>query len=94
MGSHPAKRRIRLRASPGTMPEPAMHAGPGLVTPCRRLTIRQSASLDGHGEVKRGETNAAPQAPLHRGGEALADRPEFFTFCIKQAWRGWHSAGE
>ena len=43
------------------------------------MTTRQSASLAVDGEVKRGEINAAPQAPLHCGGEAPADRPEFFT---------------
>ena len=43
------------------------------------MTTCQSASLAVHGEVKRGEINVAPQAPLHCGGEAPADRSEFFT---------------
>jgi len=46
----------------------------------KHLTTRQSASLAVQGEVKRGHINAAPKAPLHCGGEALATKPEFFTF--------------
>ncbi|NYT22368.1 1,4-alpha-glucan branching protein GlgB [Alcaligenaceae bacterium] len=43
------------------------------------MTTRQSASLAVYGEVERGKINAAPQSPPHGGGEAPADRPEFFT---------------
>jgi len=44
------------------------------------MTTYQSANLVLQDEVKRGNTNAAPQAPLHCGGEAPAPRPELFTF--------------
>src|SRR5690554_772564 len=41
------------------------------------MTTRRSASLAVHDEAKRGKIDAVPRAPLHRGGEVPADRPEF-----------------
>jgi len=66
------------------------------------LTTRQSASLAVYGEVKRGNINAAPPAPPHDGGEAPADRPEFFTdqaelcaFIARRCRsRGWENHSE
>ncbi len=43
------------------------------------MTTSQSARLALQGEVKRGNTNAAPEALPHGGGEASTDRPGFFT---------------
>ena len=43
------------------------------------MTLRRSASLVVHGEVKPGPIHAAPKAPLQGGGEVSADGPECFT---------------
>lgn len=43
------------------------------------LTTRLRADLAVNGEVKQGQTETALKAPLNRGGEAPADRPEALT---------------
>jgi len=61
------------------------------------MTTGLSASLAVHGEVKRGSCYVEPKAPLTGGGEAPAERSEFFTSSqampLKQSLAGlWQQA--